>query len=116
MHIPKQMLKNSSCGPETEIDGPRPSREYSVWTNISNALCLMKLSTMAPLLFLLTVSTVVANYVSKSSMINTAGGGSFPTFSLLFPEITNVGAKLTPGTTIIVLYWGFMSFCGIGGQ
>ena len=76
----------------------------------------MNLSTMNPIVFPRALSTVVANYVSKLSIINVSGGGgSFPTFSSLCPGRTNFGAGFFPWTSAIVLYWGFKSFYGRGG-
>ena len=49
IHIPNALLKNSSCGPDTAIDGPVPSRKYCGWPNILDDLVLMNLSTMTPL-------------------------------------------------------------------
>ena len=41
IHIPKVLLKNSSCVPETEINGPGPYSEYYGCPNIVDALGLM---------------------------------------------------------------------------
>ena len=46
IHIPNALLKNSSCGPGTSINGPRPSRKYAGWKNIVDALGFMNLYTM----------------------------------------------------------------------
>ena len=83
IHIPKTLLKTSSCGPDTQIDGPGSSRKYYGWKTIVDALSLINLSTIDPLALQRTLSTVVTNYVSKLSMINAYGGISFPKFSLL---------------------------------
>ena len=92
--MPKALLKNYSCGPDTEIYGPGPPREYSGWTNIIDAIGLMNLSTMAPLAFPRALSTVVANDVYKLPMINASGGVYLPTFSLLLPGRTNFTYQL----------------------
>ena len=77
----------------------------------------MNLSTMAPLLLPQALSTVVDNDVSKSSMINALGeGGLLPKSSLLLPGKTYFGAGFTPGPATIVLYWDFLSYCGLGGS
>ena len=89
-------MKNSSCGPETAIDGPGPSNEYTGWPNIVDDIGLMNIYTMDPLALPRDLSTVVANDVSKLSMLNASGGGSFPTFSFLFPGRTTFGAGFTP--------------------
>ena len=73
IHIPKVLLKNYSCGPDNEIERPGPSREYSGWTKIVDAIGLMKLFTMDPLEFPRALSTVVANDISKFFMINASG-------------------------------------------
>ena len=75
IHISKSLLKNSLCGPETSIDGPGPSSEYSGWTNHVDALGMIKLSIMDPLALPRDLSNVVANNISKLSMINASGGG-----------------------------------------
>ena len=80
IHTPKALLKNSSYGPETTIDGPGASIEYSRWPDIIYALGLMNLSTMDLLAIPQYLSTVVENNVSKLSMINTSGRVSFPIF------------------------------------
>ena len=49
IHIPNVLVKNSSCGPETAIYGPGPSSEYTGYPNIVDALGLMNLSTMEPI-------------------------------------------------------------------
>ena len=72
------MLKNASCVPYTAIDIPFKSNEYAGWTNIVDALGLMNLFEMAPLVLPLALSTVVSNDISKVSMINASGGGSLP--------------------------------------
>ena len=104
IHLPKSPLKNSLCGPDTAIDGPGPSRKYSGWPNIVHAIGLMNLFKMAPLVFLLSPSTVVANNASKLSMINAYRVFFLPTFSLLCPGRTNFGDGLIPGLANIVLY------------
>ena len=95
----KITVENSSCGTETAVDGPGPPKEYIGWTNIVDALGLINLYTMDPLVLPLDLSNVVANDVSKLSMINTSGGGggSFPVFSLLCPGRINYGAGFIPG-------------------
>ena len=45
IHIPTELLKKSSCGPEIEIYGPGPSSEYNGRPNIVNDLSLINLST-----------------------------------------------------------------------
>ena len=74
IHKAKSSLKNTSCSPDTAIDSPGPPREYNGCPNIVDALDVMNLSTMDPLVFLQALSTVVANNVSKLSMINASGG------------------------------------------
>ena len=74
INIPKVLLQNFSCRPDTEIYGPGPSSKYTGCPNIFYALGLMNLSTMAPLVFPRALSTVVANYVSSLFIINTSGG------------------------------------------
>ena len=106
IHKAKALLKNSSCGPDTEIDGPGSSSKYTGCPNIFDALSLMKLSTMDPLVFPRDLSTVVANDVSKLSMINASGGVSFPTFYFLCPERKTFCAGFIPGPATIVLSWG----------
>ena len=59
----KSTLKKSSCGPDTAIDGPGPSRKYIGCPKIVYAIGLMNLSTMSPLMFPRSFSTVVANDV-----------------------------------------------------
>ena len=80
IHIPKALLDISSCGVDATINGPGPSRKYAVWKNIVNALGLMNLFTMAVLALPQALSTVVANDVSKLTMINASGGTYLPTF------------------------------------
>ena len=83
IHVPKSLLKNSLCKPDTAIDGPGPSMQYSGWPKIVDALGLINLFTMDPLALPQALSTLVANNVSKLSIINAFGEGSFPTFSLM---------------------------------
>ena len=83
IHMQKLVLKNSSCGPETAIDGPGTSNEYIGWPNIVDAIGLMNLSTMYPLVLSRALSTMVTNDIYKLSTINTSGGGSFPIISSL---------------------------------
>ena len=81
----KALLKNTSCGPETAIDGPVPHNEYTRCPNIFDALGLMNLSTMDPLVLTRALLTVEAKDVSKLSIINKSGRASFPNYSLLCP-------------------------------
>ena len=74
IHITKTLSRNSSCGPDTTIDGPGPSREYSGWKKIVDALGLMNLPMMDPLAFPRYLYTVADNNISKLSMINASGG------------------------------------------
>ena len=67
----KALLKNTSCGPETAIDGPVPHNEYTGRRNIVDNLGLMNLSTLDPLAFPQALSTVMANNVSKLSTVPT---------------------------------------------
>ena len=108
------MLKNSSCGPETVINGSYPCSEYSGWENIVDAIGLLNLSTMDPLVLPRSLSTVVANDVSKLSMISTSGGSYLPKFYLLCSGITNFGDRFIPDSAILVLSWGFKYFYGLG--
>ena len=85
IHKAKVLLKNSSFGPDTAIDGPGPSSEYTGCPNIVDALVLMNLYTMNPLVFPKSLSTMMANDAYKLSMINASGGVYFPHFSLLYP-------------------------------
>ena len=88
IHIPNALLKIYSCGTDTAIDGPIPFSKYSGWDNTVDALGLMNLSAMDPLAFPRSLSTEVANNVSKLSMINADGGGFFAMFYLMFPGST----------------------------
>ena len=115
IHTPKAMLKNSSCGPDTAIDGPGPSIKYTGCTKCFDALGLMKLPKIAPLLLPRDLANVVANDSSKLSMINKSGGISFTTFSLLHPGGISFGTRLIPGPATIVLSWVFNYFYGLGG-
>ena len=115
IHIPKALLKNSSCGPETAIDDPGPSIEYAWWPNIAEDLNLENLSMMALLDLSQVLSTVVTNNVSKLFIFYAYGGGSFPTFSLLCPGRTIFGTEFIPGPATIVLSWDFNYFCVLGG-
>ena len=81
----KALLKNSTCGPDTAIDGPGPSSKHTGCPNIVVNLGLMNLSTMAPLMFPRALPTVVANNVSKLSIINAFGGGLLPNFRFAVP-------------------------------
>ena len=74
IHKEKSLLKHFSCGPYIEMDSPGPSNEYNGWPNIVHALGLMNLSTMALLVLPQALYTVVADNVSKLSMINTSVG------------------------------------------
>ena len=49
IHIPKQLLKNSSCGTEASISSPGPSRKYFGWKKIVQAIDIINLYKMAPL-------------------------------------------------------------------
>ena len=101
IHIAKALLKNSPCGPDTAIDRPGTSSEYTRCPNIVYSLGLMKLSTMDPHVLPQSLSTVVANDVSKLSLINASGGGSFSVFSFLCPGRTIFCVRLIPGHTTI---------------
>ena len=85
IHIPKELLKNSSCGYDTANNGPNPYIKYSRWKNISDAIGLMYLSTMATPDLPHALSTMVSNNVYELSMIKPFGGVSFPTLSFLLP-------------------------------
>ena len=98
IHKAKSLLKNSSCGPDTAINGPGPSSEYTGCPNIVDALVLINLSTMAPLVFPRSLSTVVANDVSKFSTIKISGGVSFPTFLFAVPWEKCFWCQLHPWT------------------
>ena len=76
----------------------------------------MNLSKLDPLVLIQTLSNVVANNVSKLSMINDYGVGSFPVFYILCPGRTNFGADFIPGSATIVLTWYFKSFCFFCGS
>ena len=78
IHKARALLKKASCGPDTAIDVSGPSIEYTGRSKIVDALGLMNLSTMDPLVLPQALSTVMANNVSKLSMINTSGGGFLP--------------------------------------
>ena len=112
----KNTVEHSSCGPETEIDGPGPSSEYIGCPNIFDVLGLMNLSTTDPLLFPRDLSTLVANDVSKLSMIKVFGGGSFPTFYFLYPGRKVFGTGFIPGPDTIVLSLEVNPFCGLRGM
>ena len=71
----KALLKNSSCDTDTAIDGPGPSIQYHGCPNIFDAIVLMKLFTMAPLVLPRALSTVVANNFSKLSITKGESGG-----------------------------------------
>ena len=71
--------------------------------NIVYALGLMNIYKMDPLAFPRDLSTVVANDVSKLSMI-TAYGGSFNFFYLMFPGRTNFSEGLNPGPATVDMY------------
>ena len=115
IHILKAQLKNSSCRPDTAIDGPGPFREYTGCPNIVDDLYFMNFSTMDPLVLPRALSNMVVNYVSKLSIINASGGVSLPNFSFLCPGVTSFGTGFIPVPTTIVLSWVFNYFCGIGG-
>ena len=51
IHMPKALLKNSSCEPDTEIYGPGPSKGYNGRPNIFLYIGLKKLFTMSPFEF-----------------------------------------------------------------
>ena len=104
IHIPKALLKNFLCSPETTIYGPGPSRKYTGLTNIVDALGLISLSAMALAVFPRALFTMVDNNVSNLSMRNAYGGISFPTFSLLFPGKKIFGVEL--GLYVVLQYWG----------
>ena len=76
---------------------------------------MVNLSTMDPLVFILALTTVAANDVSKVSMIDVSGGVYFQIFFFLCPGRTNFGAVFILGPANIVMSWGFKSFYGIGG-
>ena len=105
IHIPKKLLKNSSCVPEIAIYRPGPSREYTGRPNSFDDLGMMNLSTMYLHVLSRAVFTVVTNNVSKLSMNKAYGGVYFPTFYSLFPERTHFSAKLTPIPVTIVISW-----------
>ena len=73
IHISKALLENSICGPYTATDGPVQSRKYTECPKIVDALGLMNVSTMNPLVFPRALSTVAAKNVSKLTMTNTSG-------------------------------------------
>ena len=74
IHIPKSLLQNSSCETDTEIEGPGSSSKYYRWPKNVEDLGLLDLSTMDPLAFPRSLSTVVNNDVSKFCIINTPEG------------------------------------------
>ena len=96
IHIAKALLKNSPCGPDTAIDRPGTSSEYTRCPNIVYSLGLMKLSTMDPHVLPQFLSTVVANDVSKLSLINASGGGFFLSFLFSVPWENNFLCPLNP--------------------
>ena len=110
----KAPFQNPSCGPDTKIDGPGQSRKYTGFPNIVDALSLMNLSTMAPLVFPQDLSTVVAKDFSKLTMIDAYAGVSFPTFSLLCPGGTSFSEGFIPGLATICMSLGIKHFYGIG--
>ena len=78
------------------LDGPGPSNEYTGWPNIFDALGLMNLYTMAPLVLPRSLSTVVDHDVSKLSMINASGGGFLTSFIVAVPWENIFGAGIIP--------------------
>ena len=75
----------------------------------------MNLSKMAPIALPLALYTMVANYVTKLSIINASGGGLISNFLFDVPWEKKMGAGFIPGWETIVLPWDFKSFCGLGG-
>ena len=102
IHKEKALLRISSRGTGTAIDGPGPPRKHTGCPKFVDDIGLMKLYTMDPLVFPQALYTVVAKDVSTLSTINEFGGVSFPNFSLLYPGRTNFAVGfITVPTTII---------------
>ena len=96
IHIPKTLLKNSSCGTEAAIDSPDPSHEYYGWPNIVDALGFMNLSTMDPLALPRSLSTVVSRNVYNLFMINVSGRRLLPNFLFDVPWENKFWCRLHP--------------------
>ena len=116
IHIPKALLKNSSCDPEIAIYGPGPYRKYTRWTKLVDAIGLTNISTINPPVFPWALSTLVANDVSKLSMSNTYMGDFLPKFLLDVPwEIFLRQINPCPchyhyilGLYAVLWYWGYV--------
>ena len=80
---PERTVEKFFCGPETTIYGSGPSSEYTGCPNVVDALGYMNISTIASLVLLQELYTVVANDVSKLSMINASMEVYLSFFSLL---------------------------------
>ena len=111
----ERKVEKYSCVLENAIAGPGLSRDYAGWPNTVNCLGLMKLSTMSPLEFPQALSTVVANNVSKLSMMKLIGVGYLNKIYLLLPGRKQIGYGSTPVPATIVLSLEFKYFYVIGG-
>ena len=76
----------------------------------------MNLSTIDRLVLQQALLAVVANGVSKLSIMNASGGVSFRIFYLLCPGGASFGFGFIPVPSTIVLSWGFNYFVGLGGM
>ena len=115
IYTPKELLKQSSCVPKITINGPCLYIEYMGWPNIVDALGLMNLPTMDPLAFHQASYILVANNVSKLSIINVYGEGFLFNFIFTVPWENIFWCGLNPwpccycyvlGLQVFLWYWG----------
>ena len=107
---PEITVEKCSCGPDTAIDAPGPSINYTGCSNFFDALGLMNLSTIAPLVLPRALSTVVANNVSKLYMINASGGGFLPNFIFVVPWGDQVWCRINSWPCQYCYILGFLLF------
>ena len=79
VNIQKTLTEKSSCGTDADINGPGPYRYYNIYPDIVEDMSLIIIYKMPPLALPWVLYTVVANDVSKLSMINTSGDFTLPT-------------------------------------
>ena len=95
---PGKTFKNSSCRPDDAIGSPGLYREYYGYPKIVDDIGLINLSTMNPLPPPQSLSTELANDVSKLFAINESVGFLDPLPHPSYLGSNNVGARFAPGT------------------
>ena len=91
--FPESTVEKSSCGTDTRIYSPGPSRDYYGCLNIFEVLFLINIFTMYLLALSLALYKRLDNNVFKLYTIDSSRGVSFSNPPQTYPRNTNFGAN-----------------------